>query len=52
MEWEKLLANNTVYKDLISQMGKQLNQKNKLMNQKMGRIDIFPKKRYRWLTDI
>ena len=24
MEWEKLFANNVVYKDLISQTGKQL----------------------------
>ena len=36
MEWEKLLANNTVYKDLISQMGKQLNQKKQTNESKNG----------------
>ena len=56
-EWEKIIANETTDKGLISKIYKQLIQlnarKKKTTLSKSGKktkTDIFPKKTYRWLT--
>ena len=53
-EWEKIIANETTYKGLISKIHKQLIQLNtrKPNNPiKKWEKDISPKKTYRWLTN-
>ena len=55
-EWEKIIANETTDKGLISKLYKQLIQLNtrKTNNpiKKWGKnLDISPMKTYRWLTD-
>ena len=56
-EWEKIIANETTERGLISKIYKQLIttqcQKNKQPNQKVAKTytDISPKKTYRWLTN-
>ena len=56
-EWEKIIANETTDKGLISKIYKQLIQlnarKDKQPNQKVGKRPkhISPKKTYRWLTN-
>ena len=55
LEWEKIIANETSDEELISKIYKQLMQLNTRKtkpNQKVGkRINISPKKRYRWLIN-
>ena len=53
-EWEKIRANETTDKELISKIYKQLMQLNsKKINDpiKKWAKDISPKKTYRWLTN-
>ena len=58
-EWEKIIANETTDKGLISKIYKQLIQlnirkTNSPINQKAGKKDlknISPKKTYRWLIN-
>ena len=57
MEWEKIIANETTDKGLISKIYKQIIQliaRKQITQSKSGRkteTDIFPKKTYRWLTN-
>ena len=53
MEWEKIIANETTDKGLISKIYKQLIQLNarKTNPIKKWEKDISPKKTYRWLTN-
>ena len=57
-EWEKIIANETTDKGLISKIYKQLIQLNTRKtnhpskNGKKNWIDVSPKKTYRWLTNI
>ena len=55
-EWEKIIANETTDKGLISKIYKQLIQVNtrKTTQSKSGKktyVDISPKKTYRWLAN-
>ena len=55
MELEKTFSNDATGKGLISKVYKQLvymskNQKPDLKNRQKTRIDIFPKKTYKWPT--
>ena len=56
-EWEKIIANETTDKGLISKIHKQfieLNARKKTTQSKSGKktyTDISPKKTYRWLTN-
>ena len=56
-EWQKIIANETTDKGLISQIYKQLIQlnarkpNNPIKKWEIDLIDIFPKKTYRWLTN-
>ena len=55
-EWEKIIANETTDKGLISKIYKQLIQLNgrktiQLKSGKKTEIDISSKKTYRWLTN-
>ena len=54
-EWEKIIANEATDKELISKIYKQLmqlnqNDPNKKWAKELNRY--FPKKTYRWLTNI
>ena len=50
-EWEKIIANETTDKGLISKIYNSI-PKHKQPNQKVQKIlDISPKKTYRWLTN-
>ena len=56
-EWEKIIANETTDKGLISKIYKQLIQLNARKTNNPGKkwgkdlTDISPKKTYRWLTN-
>ena len=56
-EWEKIIANETTDKGLISKTYKQVIQlntrktNNPIKKWEIDLIDIFPKKTYRWLTN-
>ena len=56
IEWKKIFVNDMTDKGLISRIYKQLIQlnikrtKNPIKNGQKARIDIFPKKTYRWAT--
>ena len=57
LEWEKIIANKTTDKELISKIYKQLiqlNSRKQTTQSKSGEktyTDISPKKTYRWLTN-
>ena len=56
LEWEKIIANETTDKELISKIYRQLMQLNtRKINDPMKKwakeLDISPKKTYRWLTN-
>ena len=53
-EWEKIIANETTDKDLISKIYKQLNTRktnNTIKYWEKTYTNISPKKTYRWLTN-
>ena len=51
MGWEKIFANDETHKGLISKIYKQINNKNKQPNQKMGKETFLERKHAGWPTD-
>ena len=56
MEWEKIFANDTADKRLVSKIYKELlklntQEINKSKNGQKTGTDAFPMKTYKWLTD-